>query len=84
MLDLGTFPQNYYTIEIIICSLANQIDFIISCIVDSHSNLFKELKQKFSKVYAIDFPDSFVSVSEFYENFDQVEDETVFDILANY
>ena len=63
------------TKKIATCSIASPI---------IPSTLFKELQQKFSKVYAIDFPDSFVSVSEFYENFDQVEDKIVLDILANY
>ena len=63
------------TKKIATCSIASPI---------IPSTLFKELKQKFSEVYAIDFPDSFVSVSEFYDNFDQVGDEIVLDILSNY
>ena len=60
---------------------------IDTCLIASPvipSNVFKELKQKFSDVCAIYSPNNFVSVSEFYDNFDQVPDEHVMDTLANY
>ena len=79
MFVLGSGNVNEYAcstgFDVSTCSIASPI---------IPSPLFKELKQKFSEVYAIDFPDSFVSVSEFYDNFDQVGDEIVLDILSNY
>jgi predicted phosphoribosyltransferase len=46
--------------------------------------VFEELNQKFSDICATYYPDNFVSVSEFYNNFDQVPDVDVMDILSNY
>ena len=48
------------------------------------ADMFELLKQKFQNVFAVETPTNFMSISDFYANFNQVSDEEVLDILKKY
>tara|TARA_Y100000310_G_scaffold143286_1_gene142667 strand:+ start:1386 stop:2006 length:621 start_codon:yes stop_codon:yes gene_type:complete len=48
------------------------------------ADMFELLKQKFQNVFAVETPTNFMSISDFYTNFNQVSDEEVLGILKKY
>ena len=48
------------------------------------ADMFELLNQKFQNVFAVEIPTNFMSISDFYANFNQVSDEEVLDILKKY
>ena len=48
------------------------------------ADMFELLNQKFQNVFAVETPTNFMSISDFYANFNQVSDEEVLDILKKY
>lgn len=57
---------------------------IILAIPVMPTSVYELMKQKVSSIAALEIPEDFSAVGQFYKNFDQVSDEEVIEILNNY
>lgn len=57
---------------------------IILAIPVMPSGIYELMKQKISSIIALEIPENFSSVGQFYKTFDQVSDKEVMKILENY
>ncbi len=57
---------------------------IILAIPVMPASTYELMKQKVSSIVALNTPEDFAAVGQFYKNFDQVSDREVMEVLENY